>query len=269
MIHLVETGLASQQEIAEAFGCSRLTIFRARNKYGEGGMAALMPKRRGPKGGSKVTEAKGRRILQLKENGLTNATIGSRLGLKEDTVRKALKRMGWSQPTIAKQIDLPVEQEPCTIHPVDATPGDPVSSEISEPPAAGSDAERHEAVEDLSEIEQVSGDPDPSNRVVDRTLARLGLLHDAVPVFRSGVHIPSVGVLICIPALIESGVLVAARKIYGGLGASFYGLRTILVILLLMALLRIKRPEGLKEHSATDLGRILGLYPNLPIRELF
>jgi DNA-binding CsgD family transcriptional regulator len=170
MIHLVETGLASQQEIAEAFGCSRLTIFRARNKYSEGGMVALMPKKRGPKGGSKVNKAKGRRILQLKEDGLTNATIGSRLGLKEDTVRKALKRMGWSQPRIAKQIELPVEQEPCTIDPVDASPSEHISSEISEPPAAGSDAERHEVVEDLSEIEQVSCDPDPSNRVVDISL---------------------------------------------------------------------------------------------------
>jgi len=43
------------------------------------------------------------------------------------------------------------------------------------------------------------------------------------------------------------------------LGASFYGLRTTLVTLLLMALLRIKRPEGLKEQSAIDLGCILGL----------
>jgi DNA-binding CsgD family transcriptional regulator len=259
MVHLVETGLASQQEIAEAFGCSRLTIFRAKNKYSEGGMVALMPKKRGPKDGSKVNKAKARRILELKEKGLTNATIGSRLGLKEDTVRKALKRMGWSQPKTVKQIDLPVEQKPCTIDPVDASPSEQISSEINESAVAETDAERHEIVNDLSEIEQVSCDPDPSNRVVDRTLARLGLLQDAVPVFRSGLNIPSVGVLICIPALIESGVLTVARKIYGGLGASFYGLRTILVILLLMALLRIKRPEGLKEHSATDLGRILGL----------
>ena len=30
MIHLVETGLASQKEVAEAFNCSRLTILRAK-----------------------------------------------------------------------------------------------------------------------------------------------------------------------------------------------------------------------------------------------
>ncbi|MCP4204528.1 MAG: hypothetical protein GY769_21680, partial [bacterium] len=46
---------------------------------------------------------------------------------------------------------------------------------------------------------------------------------------------------------------------YGSIGPAFYGLRTILVTLLLMALLRIKRPEGLKECSPKELGRILGL----------
>jgi prepilin-type processing-associated H-X9-DG protein len=50
-----------------------------------------------------------------------------------------------------------------------------------------------------------------------------------------------------------------AQKIYGSLGPAFYGLRTSLLTLLLMALWRIKRPEGLKEYSPQDLGRVLGL----------
>ncbi len=49
------------------------------------------------------------------------------------------------------------------------------------------------------------------------------------------------------------------RGFYGSLGPAFYGLRTSLLTLLLMALWRIKRPEGLKEHSPQDLGRVLGL----------
>jgi transposase len=259
MVHLVETGLASQQEVAEAFNCSRLTIFRAKNKYNEGGMLALMPKKRGPKDGSKVNQAKARRIIKLKEKGLTNVAIGCRLGFREDTVRKALKRMGWSQAKTAKQVDLAVEPKPCGINPVDAGLCEQSSSQIHESPVVDTDVKRDEIVNDQSELEQVSYDPDPSYRMVDRALARLGLLQDAVPVFQSGFNIPCVGVLLSIPALIESGVFTAARRIYGGLGASFYGLRTILVTLLLMALLRIKRSEGLKEHSAADLGRILGL----------
>jgi hypothetical protein len=59
--------------------------------------------------------------------------------------------------------------------------------------------------------------------------------------------------------LVISGVFECAQRIYGTLGPAFYGLRTSLLTLLLMALWRIKRPEGLKEHSPQDLGRVLGL----------
>ena len=65
--------------------------------------------------------------------------------------------------------------------------------------------------------------------------------------------------LLALPVLIASGVFECAQKIYGSLGPAFYGLRTSLLTLLLMALWRIKRPEGLKEHSPQDLGRVLGL----------
>ncbi len=50
-----------------------------------------------------------------------------------------------------------------------------------------------------------------------------------------------------------------SRKLYGEIGPAFYGLRTTLLTLLLMALLRIKRPEHLKEHDPAAFGRLLGL----------
>jgi len=43
------------------------------------------------------------------------------------------------------------------------------------------------------------------------------------------------------------------------MGPAFYGLRTTLLTLLLMALLRIKRPEHLKEKDPAAFGRLLGL----------
>jgi len=42
------------------------------------------------------------------------------------------------------------------------------------------------------------------------------------------------------------------------MGPAFYGLRTTLLTLLLMALLRIKRPEQLKEKDPAAFGRSLG-----------
>jgi hypothetical protein len=102
-------------------------------------------------------------------------------------------------------------------------------------------------------------DTDPANRSADRLLACLGLLDDAAPLFRPGNRVDGAGVLLAIPALIESGIFQIAAEIYGGIGPAFYGLRTTLLTALLMGLLRIKRPESLKEHSPGELGRLLGL----------
>ena len=77
--------------------------------------------------------------------------------------------------------------------------------------------------------------------------------------FRPGSRVPDAGVLLAIPALLASGALDCAREVYGSIGPAFYGLRTTMVSLFLMASLRIKRPEGLKERPPEDLGRILGL----------
>jgi hypothetical protein len=102
-------------------------------------------------------------------------------------------------------------------------------------------------------------DEDAADRRMDRLLAFLGLIDDAVPLFRGGASVPRAGVLLAIPALVDSGVFEIARSVYGSIGPAFYGLRTMVATLLLSALLRIKRPEAFKEHSPPDLGRLLGL----------
>lgn len=130
--------------------------------------------------------------------------------------------------------------------------------EATEPPAKGSDGTGGSSGE-VARVPSWSFDPDPANRAMDRMMAKVGLLEDAVPMFRSGERVAGAGVLLAVPALAASGVLDVARQVYGSLYPAFYGLRTTFVTLLLMALLRIKRPEGLKERSPHDLGRILGL----------
>jgi hypothetical protein len=85
------------------------------------------------------------------------------------------------------------------------------------------------------------------------------LLDDAAPLFREGTSIPDVGVLLALPCVVESGLFGISRKLYGEIGPAFYGLRTTLLTLVLMALLRIKRPEHLKERDPAAFGRLLGL----------
>ena len=86
-------------------------------------------------------------------------------------------------------------------------------------------------------------DVDPTNRIFDRFLACSGLIDDAAPLFGETTDVPGAGVLFALPLLVHSGIFHVARKVYGGIGPAFYGLRTTMLTLLLMALLRIKRPE--------------------------
>jgi hypothetical protein len=102
-------------------------------------------------------------------------------------------------------------------------------------------------------------DRDPRDRRLDRVFARLGLLDDAAPLFGSRSEVPRAGVLLAVPALVGSGIFDCAQEVYGSIGPAFFGLRTTIMTLLLMALWRIRRPEGLKEHSPTDLGCVLGV----------
>jgi len=102
-------------------------------------------------------------------------------------------------------------------------------------------------------------DTDPSDRTGDRSLARQGLLADAVPLFAPAEALPRAGVLLAVPVLVKAGVLSVFAEVYGSLQPAFYGLRTLALTLHLMALLRIKRAENLKEYAPDDLGAILGL----------
>ncbi len=178
------------------------------------------------------------------------------MGVNEKAIRNLLRRLGWKATS-------PVQNQ----LPLDATPPANPSLSGSMPAAPSSPLASTQSVDsNLSafcgaskESSVASHDTDPGDRCTDRLLARLGLLEDAPPLFGSATAVPRAGVLLALPVLVASGVFECAQKIYGSLGPSFYGLRTSLLTLLLMALWRIKRPEGLKEYSPQDLGRVLGL----------
>jgi hypothetical protein len=102
-------------------------------------------------------------------------------------------------------------------------------------------------------------DQDPDDRALDRALARLGKLEDAVPLFGDRPCQRQAGVLLAVPLLVKSGLLEAFAKTYHSLAPAFYGLRTTVVVLFLSALLRIKRPEHFKEYNPQELGHVVGL----------
>jgi transposase len=272
MVTLVDQGWANQVEVARAFACSTRTVRRMQGRFEEGGLPALGWSSGFPKGRRRTGAARMRRVHDLKTKGLSNRAIAERLDVTENAVRKLLRRLGW-KTTNAQQAELPLG----SAHPnlsASATPPSaahtPVSEEsVAEPPiphgmpgpAAVQSAHPNLSASSTSPQEPlpVTFDTDPADRRIDRLFAYLGLLDDAAPLFRPGRAIPRAGVLLALPALLDSGVLDCAREVYGSIGPAFYGLRTTLVALLLLALLRIKRSEALKEHSPPDLGRLLGL----------
>ncbi len=264
MVCLVDLGWAQQTEVARAFGCDVRTVRRHQRRFEEGGLSALGRPRGFPRGRPRVSQGREDAVNRLKAEGVSNREIARRLGVSEKAVRKLLKRLGWKERS-TEQMTMPFESADPKLSASDDRQADDALTGANLSLDPESDGGREGADPKLpasaSEQDRVpfSFDFDPADRAGDRLLARLGLLDDAAPIFGAATQVPGLGVLLAIPALVDSGVLSVARQIYGSIGPAFYGLRTTLVTLLLMALLRIKRPEGLKERSPRYFGQILGL----------
>jgi hypothetical protein len=250
MVNLVDQGHADQNDVARAFVCSTRTVRRCQERFAEGGLPALARTVGYPKGRRRLPQTRDRLVSRLKTEGWSNYEIAQRVGVSEKAIRKQLKRLGWREqpteqpvlaltggtdPNLSAFVDVPVENIPAPT----SSAADPNLSASSKTP--------------------LSLDDDPADRVMDRVLARAGLIDDAIPLFRPGQNVPRAGVLLAISALTKTGVFDCAKTVFGDIGPAFYGLRTTVLTLLLMALLRIKRPEALKEHAPPDLGRLLGL----------
>jgi Transposase protein/Winged helix-turn helix len=256
MVNLVEQGWASQIEVARAFDCSTRSVRRYQCRLDSGGLAALGHPRGYPSKRPRASHARDRFVLQLKAQGIANKEIARRLGVTPKAIRKLLKRIGWRDHE-PEQFCLPIP-EPRGDPKLSAFPT-LSSGEVAEKSSVTGAPKLSAIASTDDEPVPFSFDTNPSDRRMDRLLAYLGVLDDAAPLFRSGARVPYAGVLLALPALVDSGIFIIARKTYGSIGPAFYGLRTTFIALLLMALLRIKRPEGLKEHSPRDLGRVLGL----------
>ncbi|MCP5110520.1 MAG: helix-turn-helix domain-containing protein, partial [bacterium] len=260
-VSLRQSGLASQEEIARAFGHSVTTQRRWERQYEQNAIDGLTPKRN-PGRRRELSKSQETLVRKWLDARVSNREIARRLAVGEATVRRTLKRLGLERSPEQIQRPLPLAGEDRTT---------PAAAETAtgedNGPAAEASSQLAQQVEAFAEPRCVDSplpesptiDHDPRDRSGDRALARLGLLEDALPLFGNGEAVPRAGVLLAVPLLVRHGVLEEFRKVYGSLQPSFYGLRTTVVTLFLCALLRIKRPEHLKEYRPGDLGQILGL----------
>ena len=228
-VQLVRLRAVSQAQAAAAFGVDPVTVWRWDQALAAGGVAGLVPARRGPKGASKLTAELAARIGELDAAGATLGEIAAATGVSTFSVRNALGRVpsarqGTADGTAAGSAGL----------------------------VAGDDEQRRGAAVPVL--------PDPVPRDGERVLARWGLLGEgAEPVFTAGARYPLAGLLLALPALEGTGLLDAAREVYGRLKDGFYGLGATLLTLVFLALAGEPRAEGATRVPPAALGRVLGL----------
>ncbi len=227
-VQLVRLRAASQGQVAEAFGVDPGTVWRWDQTLAASGVAGLVPARRGPKGASKLSPEMVARIAGLDAAGATLREIAAATGVSTFSVRNALGRVAPG-----------------------GRPAAGIAEDSADLDARDGDAGQGAAVPVL---------PDPVPRDAERVLARWGLLGEgAAPVFAPGARYPLAGLLLALPALEATGLLDAAREVYGRLKDGFYGLTATLLTVVFLALAGEPRAEGATRVPPAALGRVLWL----------
>ncbi|MGO9161847.1 MAG: putative transposase [Streptosporangiaceae bacterium] len=235
-VQLVRLRAASQGQVAAAFGADPATVWRWDRALAAGGVAGLVPARRGPKGASKLTPGMIAQIAGLDAAGKTLRQIAAATGVSTFSVRSALGRVAAS----------------C------AGAGGDDASRAAQPGQAGAPDQRDDEAAAAGGPLPVL--PDPVPRDGERVLARWGLLGEgADPVFARGARYPLAGLLLALPPLEDTALLACAREVYGQLKNGFYGLAATLLTLVFLALAGEPRAEGATRVPPGALGRVPGL----------
>jgi transposase len=222
-----------QVDIVRAFGVSKNSVIRSVNTYRAGGVKAFYAPR-ATRGASVVTPEVTAQAQQLLGAGWSPREVAEHLGLKLDTLRKAIQQGRLAKP-------LPLQ------------PGEsaPEKAPVPQPPTASDKSTR--AVEDATaEMGTACTRPD------ERVLAAFGLLDGAPTRFETCRDVSFGGVLCALPALAENGLF---RHIHDGLAQlrGYYSTLHVIVLLAHMALCRIKAVEQLQYEPPGELGKLLGL----------
>ncbi|MGB4859739.1 MAG: putative transposase [Dokdonella sp.] len=270
-IQLVEAGIAKVKDVCCAFELHPRNFSRLRTKLLRGGIAGLFPETSGPKTIRTSTLAAG--IVLRYRKGDSCRDVATQLGISVSTVRRVLKEQGVPirspfdnhQSLLLTDDDGELQQpssqntEPQVTEPQVSEPQ--VSElqvselQVSEPQASEPQVSEPQA----SEPQAVEATSIPYASPLDRVCTVLGLIEEAPLVFQSADGVPNAGVLLGLALLDETHLLEEARAVYGRLKNGWYGLRSLVWTLVVMALVRIKRPEQIKHYDPVGLGCVLGL----------
>jgi len=215
-------GHCKQSDIIRVFGVSESSVKRAAKKYREEGPAGFYKPRKG-RGPSVISEQVKKKAEALMQAGWSKKDTSEHLGIKYDTLFKAIKQGRVYDP-----------------------------SAIESPNLVVTDRSRRSAE-----------DADPARgmactRTVERTLAATGAGGPAQTRFDMSRDVSFGGVLCALPALLSSGLLrhlgICFEELKG-----YYTTVHIILLLAYMALCRIKSVEQLRHNSPGEMGRLMGL----------
>lgn len=225
---IISLGLAKQKDISAALGVARTTLYRQQRRLEQAGVAGLVDEKPGPKAPHKLkgeTLAQAQRMLDAGES---NNAAAKALGINESTIRNAIAHGRLHKKKREKRKTDRLAQE-------SSHPGERNAEDAAAPLGIA------------------------TTRVLDRVLAAHGKLAEATPEFEPSSSVANAGALLALPAMLELGFLDVGEKVYGSLRNGFYGLRSTLLNLGFMALLRIRNPERMQFEAPGELGTLLGL----------
>ncbi len=228
-------GACTQAQIIRAFGVSKNSVLRSIAKYRREGISGFYQRRQshGPLVMTAEVTAQAQRLLDL---GHTRSEVAEELGVKYDTLRKAINqgRLREGAPP----------------------PADEVShkSAASEPPVVPSDKSSR------SDGDAAAGDQMgiACTRPCERVMAAVGLLPGgATTQFQPCRDVSYGGVLCALPALAENGLFRHLEKL--PVLSGYYIKLHVILLLAYMALCRIKAVEQLQFETPGELGKLMGL----------
>ena len=232
-VKLVRLKVATQAQIAAAFGVSAVALWNWCQLEAASGVAALVSEKMGPKRPSRLVPETIDRIVALRAQNRSLRAIGAAVGVSEFSVRRALK--------IADER------------------GDQEAAVFSATVAASSLGADAGIKESHQEPLPLPASVAPPVRSGERAAAAFGLLDAASPVFTPTSHVRHAGLFLAFPALERSGLLECAKTVYGSLPPGLYGLDTVLIDAVLRALAGESRAEGATRFDPVELGRVLGM----------
>jgi transposase len=224
---LLTQGLAKGEELAAVLGVHRSTLFRNQKLYRQGGLEAIRDERGqgAPRRAHKLTDE----VLPIAQGcldqGGSQSQAAREVGVSEASIRHAI------QTGRLQRRERPRQRRAVL------SPGERAERDAVQAQGAGSAVKR----------------------LAERALACQGKLAEAAPHFEPVEGVANAGALLALPAIIGEGLLCHAERVYAPLKAGFYGLHSILLCLVMMALLRIRSIERLSAQQPGELGILLGL----------